>query len=314
MKGLAVLGFALFVGQAVANSNGASKAKDMRPQPMTLRPNVWTAFTFGRVGQPPYNFFNFNVGGTGDEDGDEGAGDGDEGYGGWRPRRCSLEITDAYCPGDRFVVNRLALGDNGQMVETQLIETPAVPYDPAVARKICAGLPAQCALSTDNPDTAFASAHWSSGSARVGRGQYHVVVKPVLSPYCSGGAFIRLRCQQRPPHPPPTPTPVPPGNICAFTEGGMRVIRTAVPYSEAALICTANGMTLAQLNNNNFVPATDTAFQCTGAASVSWIASWNGVSYPGNGLGLTTGQAAPGGAINLYNDGSSHYVLCQETQ
>jgi hypothetical protein len=259
-----------------------------------LVPNQWTSFSFGQVDEQPFSYFQFAVG--------LGA-------------RCDLEVTDAYCPGDRFKVERMIFGNNVTEF-TELLRTPVVPYNPLIAQEICDGFPVQCDHTTSDPRVAYNDHRWSSGRVRLHVGQYNVVVKPLASPYCSGGAFIRLRCRALP-HPTPTPTPPPPpppSTVCPITQGGMHVVRQAVPVGQAAAVCTAQGMTLAPLNNGNMVAASNVAFACSGANSITWVGSWDGWDYGGIGLGMTTGNASPGATINVYNDGSSHYVLCMENQ
>lgn len=93
----------------------------------------------------------------------------------------------------------------------------------------------------------------------------------------------------------------------------MHVIKRAVKGQQAGEVCRVNRMRLAELTNQNFDAATNVAFACSGAGSTTWIGAWNGQTWAGQeGLGLTTGQAAPGGSINIFNDGKSRYVLCQE--
>ena len=286
----------------------------------------WVQFNFGQVNQPPYNVFNFGIGLMAGEDGMMGiqggraVDGGSDNLPGPRPRpdnnhgmkKCYFEITDAFCPGDRFEVIKLGTGSTGP--QTILI-TPEVEYNKQVAQEICDGFPVQCSASTNNPDVAYNDPTWSSGKVLLSAGQYSVVVKPLNSPYCSGAGFVRIRCtgHPRPPVPPTPPHPPVPEVLCKYSEGGFRMVMKPVPGPLAGSVCTSMGMKLAEIDNSNFVPSTNVAFKCSGPLSTSWIGAWNGQTWPGQeGLGLTVSTASPGGSINVYNDGKLRNVLCQE--
>lgn len=90
------------------------------------------------------------------------------------------------------------------------------------------------------------------------------------------------------------------------------MVMTPVQGPQAGSVCSALGMTLANITNENFVASTNVAFKCSGKLSTSWIGTWNGQSWAGQqGLGLTVSTASPGGSINVYNDGVARNVLCQ---
>ena len=227
-----------------------------------------------------------------------------------------MEITDAFCTGDRFEV--IKLGTTGP---STILTTPEVGYNKQVAKDICDGFPVQCASSTNNPDVAFNDALWSSGRVLMEAGNYSIVIKPLNSPYCSGAGFVRIRCtnQPRPPHPPypphpPHPHPTPrPVVLCKYSEGGFRMVMKPVQGPFAGSVCSSLGLQLAEIDNSNFVASTNVAFKCSGPLSTSWIGAWNGQTWAGQeGLGLTVSTASPGGSINVYNDGMSRNVLCQE--
>ena len=286
----------------------------------------WVQFDFGQVGQPPFIMLRFasmmeSEGGLAVQSGN--MPDPTENHG---MKKCYLEITDAFCPGDRFELIELGNGSTGPEV---ILRTPEVGYNKQVAQDICDGFPVQCASSTNNPDVAFNDPLWSSGRVLLGSGNYSVVINPIKSPYCSGAGFVRIRCEgrphphphphPRPPHPPhpphpPQPTPTPDHkNLCKYSEGGFRMVMNPVPGPIAGSVCTSMGMKLAEIDNSNFVPSTNVAFKCSGPLSTSWIGAWNGQTWAGQeGLGLTVSTASPGGSINVYNDGKLRNVLCQE--
>ena len=230
-----------------------------------------------------------------------------------RPGKCFLEVTDAYCPGDRLQVIRLNTSStDGNPI---LLTTPAVAYNNETAQEICDGFPVQCSKFTLNPEVAFADPSWSSGIVELRAAtNYTVAIVPYSSPYCSGGAFVRIRCTHRPhpPHPPHPPQPQP-GNLCQTSQAGLHVVKETVLGPNAGAVCLANGMRLAQITNENFIPATNVAFACSGPESTTWIGAWNGQTWAGQeGLGLTVASVAGGGAINTYNDGKRRLVMCQE--
>lgn len=278
-----------------------------------LPDGVWHPFSFGRVGQPPFLNLRFIIGVTGGmmhiEGGMNHGFDHDHGM-----KKCYLEVTDAFCPGDRFEITELGQDGLGPQV---ILNTPEVPYNPEVAREICDGFPVQCTKSTSNPDVAYFDPTWSSGRVLVGAGKHSVVIKPINSPYCSGAGFVRVRCvgnpHPHPPYPPPPPPPPQPGSICKYTEGGFRMVMKPVQGPMAGSVCQGLGMKLAEIDNSNFDASTNVAFKCSGPLSTSWIGAWNGQTWAGQeGLGLTVSTASPGGSINVYNDGKARNVLCQD--
>lgn len=282
----------------------------------------WNQFNFGLVGQPPFVMLKFVIGlMDAIEDGDivhtqnhGGGGNNPEGprhHHDHGMRKCYLEITDAFCPGDRFELIKLGTGG---LAPTTLLQTPVVPFNPIIAREICDGFPVQCGKSTSNPEVAFNDPTWSSGRVLLSSGEYSVVVKSIASPYCSGAGFVRIRCSGHPMPPPPPPPPPPhPEVLCRFSEGGFHMVMKPVQGPMAGSVCEGLGMKLAEINNANFVPSTNVAFKCSGPLSTSWIGAWNGQTWAGQeGLGLTVSTTSPGGSINVYNDGKARNVLCQE--
>lgn len=256
----------------------------------------WVQLQYGQVGEQPFSYFNFDIGLM-----SAGRGHG--------MKKCYLEVTDAYCPGDRLQVIRL----NASMSEGNpiLLTTPAVPYNNITAQEICDGFPVQCAQYTLNPEVAYNDPTWSSGKVLLKTGHYQVAIVPYSSPYCSGGAFVRLHCKDE--HHPHPPVPPKPGKICQTSQAGLHVITTPVEGPKAGDVCAANGMHLALITNDNFIPATNVAFACSGAQSTTWIGAWNGQTWAGQeGLGLTVASVPGGGAINTFNDGKRRNVMCQE--
>lgn len=270
--------------------------KDLRAE------DGWYEFNYGQVDEPPFNMLRLQVGLMAPRDGAVGIAE-------FGMNRCYLEVTDAFCPGDRFEVIELGTGSTGSQT---ILTTPEVDYNPSVARDICDGFPVQCTNSTSNPDVAFYDPTWSSGRVFLPAGNHSVVIKPIASPYCSGAGFVRIHCTGQPQPPPIPPSPVP-GMMCNYSEGGFRMVMKPVAGPVAGAVCSSMGMKLAQIDNSNFVTSTNVAFKCSGPLSTSWIGSWNGQSWVGQeGLGLTVSTASPGGSINVYNDGKLRNVLCQE--
>lgn len=277
---------------------------------MVLTPGgPWRQFSFGQVGEPPFIELRFSIGLMSGTVGTEAVGNHGNGL-----NKCYLEVTDAFCPGDRFELTELGQGGLGPR---PILITPEVPYNPQVAQDICDGFPVQCSESTSNPDVAFVDPTWSSGSVLMASGNHVVIIKSIKSPYCSGAGFVRIRCTEnpRPPHPPHPPHPPRPEPevLCKYSEGGFRMVMKPVQGPAAGAVCQSIGMKLAEIQNSNFVPSTNVAFKCSGALSTSWIGSWNGQTWAGQeGLGLTVSTASPGGSINVYNDGVARHVLCQD--
>lgn len=101
-------------------------------------------------------------------------------------------------------------------------------------------------------------------------------------------------------------------SVCTTKCGNFTVITRPVTWDQAANSCAMIGLRLAHINIENFMDATKAAFQCSGPFSQSWVHSWNGDAYDGKGLVLSTGNAAPGGAINEVVDANSgRNVICE---
>lgn len=94
--------------------------------------------------------------------------------------------------------------------------------------------------------------------------------------------------------------------------GNFTVITRPVTWEQAPKSCAMLGLRLAKIDIENFIDATNGAFQCSGPFSQSWVHSWNGDASGGSPLVLSTGSAVPGGAINLVTDGSvSRNAICE---
>ena len=164
--------------KAQGSSGSSSNYTDL-----TLQPDgIWKVFNFGQVGIPPFVMLHFTIGlMEGSEDNirkinsvDVLAGDSNTNI-----KKCYLEVTDAFCPGDRFELIKLGTGG---LAPVTILETPAVPFNNQTSIDICDGFPVQCSNCTSNPDITFNDPIWSSGSVLVEAGSYSVVLKSILSP------------------------------------------------------------------------------------------------------------------------------------
>lgn len=103
-------------------------------------------------------------------------------------------------------------------------------------------------------------------------------------------------------------------SVCTSKFGNFTVITRPVTWDQAPNSCAMIGLRLARINIENFMDATNAAFKCSGPFSQSWVHSWNGDAYGGKGLVLSTGNAAPGGAINEVVDcNAGRNVVCEST-
>ena len=94
-------------------------------------------------------------------------------------------------------------------------------------------------------------------------------------------------------------------------ECGDFFVTPKVPFCEAASACHEQGGYLAELNNGNFLRATEVAFYRNGAFTESWVRSFDGDSHHDACLMLSTGAAAPGGAVNVAADcNRRRHALC----
>ena len=135
-----------------------------------LTPNQWTEFYFVEPNQLPFSRWSFSIAPA---------------------QNCSLQVVDSFCTGDRFTALRvLPTG-----LQIPLLTTPPVPYNPRVAAAIRSGKNDTCEPFTTDPATAWDSSAWSKGQINLSSGDYKLIIKSVIAPYGSGGAFLRLACQ-----------------------------------------------------------------------------------------------------------------------
>jgi hypothetical protein len=103
--------------------------------------------------------------------------------------------------------------------------------------------------------------------------------------------------------------------LCGAPAGDLFIVEQEISYKEAHKVCNQYGGVLASLDNKNFVEATTDAFRCTGAFSETWVRAFDQDSHHAECLVLTTGVAAPGGAMNVpVSCHKRRYTLCSRTQ
>lgn len=190
---------------------------------------------------------------------------------------CLLKVTDNYCAGDAFYVF-----DNG----VYLGRTNHVNAN-------------SCRTNTTNAEVAWMDPSFSHGSFTLEPGLHKIQFTVAESPFMAGGAALRVDSSLMgcPRHSP----------------SGFHIIQSGVPFSAAERACRSFGMELADIDIYNFLEVTDLAFHCAGAFSQSWIRSYWGDTYGGSCLALSTGNMAPGGAINVPVSCNAAYpVICQE--
>ena len=250
---------------------------------VTLPLNQWTEFYFSEVGQLPYSRWTFDIPAS---------------------QKCSLQVVDAYCTGDRFeAVRRL---DSG--VEVPLLSTPVVPFNPVIAEQIRLGGNVNCTPFTTDPATAWASSSWSKGQVALTQsGNYKLILKSLLAPYGSGGAYVRLNCEDT-----PTPTPTP-SSVCSYGSSSIKYIRQTLPFTQQAAVCQSFGFRPIDITQANIQDARSVLLNCAGLGTRAWIASYNGDNYRGSvGLALHASQLTEVGAITATPDNSPlEGVLCQ---
>jgi hypothetical protein len=188
-----------------------------------------------------------------------------------------LKITDNYCAGDSFYVF-----DNGEYLgATKRVSSNA------------------CRTNTTNPSVAWEDDSFSHGSWVLGPGTHKIQMTVAESPFMAGGGNIRVDSSL--------------AGCPTHSPAGFHVIQSGVPFSAARQACASFGMDLADVDIYTFLEVTDLAFHCSGAFSQSWIGSYWGDSYGGSCLVLSTGNMAPGGAINVPADcNTARPVICKE--
>lgn len=248
---------------------------------VSLPLNQWTQFYFSEPGQLPYSRWTFDIPAN---------------------QKCNLQVVDAYCTGDRFEADRRL--DNGQ--EVFLLSTPPVPYNPAIAEQIRLGSSVNCTPFTTDAETAWASSSWSKGQVALQPGNYKLILKSLLAPYGSGGAFVKLDCSSNP-NPTPTPTPAPvPTNLCSYASSSIKYVRQSLPFPQLTVVCQSYGLKPFAATAGNIREARNVLMNCAGADSRAWIASYNGDNYGGAiGLSLHATSMSETGAITATPDTSA---------
>lgn len=203
-----------------------------------------------------------------------------------------MNITDLYCSGDRFAIydNGVLLGDTSHPVFNG------------------------CASNSSNPNYTQLQGNWSHGSFHLLPGWHNISIVVMKSPYHHGIGSIRVDSGRgHHPHKPHHHDKKCTVDVCPHVRGDLVVVNTRVPRCQAEQVCKSLGMHLANIDVNNFLDATTLAYQCSGANSESWVDDWNGDEYQGTCLVLSTGSAAPGGAINAPACCSARLpVICQK--
>jgi hypothetical protein len=94
--------------------------------------------------------------------------------------------------------------------------------------------------------------------------------------------------------------------------GEFVLLKSYVPFSQAACACNRAGMQVASIEDENLIDATNALFRCGGAFSSAWIQSVNGNDHEGLCLALSVNDAAPGGKVNYPGSCSNGLpILCQ---
>lgn len=265
---------------------------------VTLPSNQWTEFFFSEVGQLPYSRWTFDIP---------------------KGQKCTLQVVDAYCTGDRFeAVRRL---DSG--AEVSLFSTPPVPFNPVIAEQIRQGANLNCTPFTTDAETAWSSSSWSKGEKSLKSGNYKLILKSLLAPYGPGGAYVRLSCSDCSSGTTTTTTTTTTSpsstyisnsqNICSFGSSGIKYIRQTLPYTQQANVCYTYGLRPLDVTTDNIRDARAVLLNCAGVGTRAWVASYNGDNYRGVvGLSLHASQFSDVGAITATPDESPlEGVLCQ---
>ena len=94
--------------------------------------------------------------------------------------------------------------------------------------------------------------------------------------------------------------------------GEFVLLKSYVPFSQAACACKSIDMQLADIAPENFNDATNALFRCGGAFGSAWIHSYHGNTHGGLCLALSTGPSAPGGTVGYPGSCDSGLpILCQ---
>lgn len=253
---------------------------------VTLPLNQWTEFFFAEVGQLPYSRWIFDTPST---------------------EKCVLQVVDSFCTGDRFQATRFIESTN---TEIPLLSTPPVPFNPVIAEQIRSGANVTCTPFTTEAEIAWASSAWSKGQVALESGSnYKLILKSLLAPYGSGGAFVRVSCQNY--H--PAPVPPPNKNVCTYGSGTIKYIRQALTFTQQAPVCQSYGFRPLDVTNANIREAREVLMHCAGVDTRAWISSYNGDNYRGVvGLSMHATKSPDAGSISATPDLSAQEgVLCQ---
>jgi hypothetical protein len=244
---------------------------------VSLTKNKWTEFFFSEVGQLPFSRWTFDISSG---------------------QKFTLQVVDSFCTGDRFEASRRF--DNGQ--EEILFSTPPVPFNPVIADEIRLGGNVNCTPFTTDAETAWASSSWSKGQRILEPGNYKLILKSLLAPYGSGGAFLRLACDAQEE-----------GKVCSYNSSPIKYIRQTLSFTQQIATCAAYGLQPLAVTSANIEEARSVLYNCAGDRTRAWIASYNGDNYRGVvGLSLHATQMAEVGAISATPDTSAlEGVLCQ---
>ncbi len=245
-----------------------------------LTANAWTEFYFIEPNQLPYSRWQFTV----------AAGEG-----------CTLQVTDAYCTGDRFQAVRLYSDD----AEEVLFDTPPVPYNPVVAAQIKAGNNVNCTPFTTDAETAWSSPSWSKSQIALTAGSYRLILKPLLAPYGAGGAYVRLNCANA-----PTPSPT---ETCTYNGSNIKYLNQQVAWNQISSVCSAAGLTPLAVTSENLEQSLQVLYNCGGANARAWVGSYNGDTYEGRvGLFLHSGPTMGSGGLSATAETTVLYaVMCK---
>lgn len=272
------------------NSNNVSNDSDFVYVNLPL--NEWTEFYFAEVGQLPFSRWQFTVPSN---------------------ERCKLQVVDAYCTGDRFeavsVTN--AVPHNGRhrnrTVETPILATPPVPFDAKVAAQIRAGKNVNCTPYTTDPATAWSSSAWSKGERRLAAGDYRLILKPLLAPYGSGGAYVRVDCHAKDHIPRP---------YCSHGGSAIKLLNSQHPQSQLVTACSTLGLATLELTPENIAEARRVLLHCSGPNTQALVRSYNGDDYGGTvKLVLSVGDNEGIGSVTAMHEVAyPERILCVQPQ
>ncbi len=225
-----------------------------------------------------------------------------------------LRVTDAFQTGDRFAVylNETFLGNTTLPVYNS---TTYTPY----------------------PNEAWLQVNYTHGEWIIPSGLQRYTIEVLDSVNPSGsGAFIRAdinpavvcgdcrkHCASGPckcfpvvdPKNPPgccanNPKKVYP--ICKEATGQFYMIKGQFSRDQAIEACSQMNLRLAEITSANFEGVNQFGYSCNeNQVARSWIRSWNGDSYEGACLVLSSGSFSGAGAINVFPCETKNFALCE---